>query len=169
MLFRHKGTAGSKRRNAFSGHSRRSAANPGIMLIWREPSKLLDRLNATWGTLKLRSRFMEKQFPFAGANQMCSPLRTRFDTSATFSESLASSTRPNHNYREALAIYRDHPEADALDLANAIRGLAVLTFDTGGDEEAKALWQEALNLYGSVSVQSGVNESSRRLALLASR
>ena len=73
------------------------------------------------------------------------------------------------HYREALAIYRDHPEADVLDLANAIRGLAVLTFDTGGDEEAKALWQEALNLYASVKVQAGVDESSRRLALLASR
>lgn len=73
------------------------------------------------------------------------------------------------NYREALAIYRDHPEADALDLANATRGLAILTFDTGKDEEAKALWREALDLYASVNVQAGVDESSRRLALLASR
>lgn len=74
------------------------------------------------------------------------------------------------NYREALAIYRSHPEADALDLANAIRGLAILTFDSGrNNEEARALWQEARDLYASVNVQAGVNESSRRLALLASR
>lgn len=73
------------------------------------------------------------------------------------------------HYREALAIYRSHPDADALDVANAIRGLAVLMFDAGKDEEAKALWREALELYTSVNVQAGVNESSRRLALLASR
>lgn len=72
-------------------------------------------------------------------------------------------------YREALAIYRDHQETEALDLANAIRGLAILTFDAGKDEEAKMLWREALDLYASVNVQAGVNESSRRLALLASR
>jgi tetratricopeptide (TPR) repeat protein len=72
-------------------------------------------------------------------------------------------------YREALAIYRAHPEASALDLANTIRGLAILSFDSGKNDEAKALWQEARELYGSANVQAGVNESSRRLALLASR
>ncbi len=71
-------------------------------------------------------------------------------------------------YREALAIYRAHPETSMLDLANAIRGLAILTFDTGKSEEAKALWQEAHDLYAAVDVQAGVNESSRRLALLES-
>jgi tetratricopeptide (TPR) repeat protein len=73
------------------------------------------------------------------------------------------------NYRQALAIYRAHPEASALDLANAIRGLAILTFDTGKNDEAKSLWQAARKLYASVNVQAGVNESSRRLALLGSR
>lgn len=70
-------------------------------------------------------------------------------------------------YREALAIYRAHPETPALDLANAVRGLAILTFDTGKSEEARTLWTEARDLYASVNVQAGVNESSRRLALLA--
>ena len=74
------------------------------------------------------------------------------------------------HYREALAIYRSHPDADALDVANAIRGLAILACDSGRDkQEARALWQEARDLYASVNVQAGVNESSRRLALLASR
>jgi tetratricopeptide (TPR) repeat protein len=72
-------------------------------------------------------------------------------------------------YREALAIYRAHPEARGLDLANAIRGLAILTFDGGNDNESKTLWQEARELYASASVQAGVTESSRRLALLAAR
>ncbi|HET9183166.1 MAG TPA: hypothetical protein VFP59_13600 [Candidatus Angelobacter sp.] len=69
----------------------------------------------------------------------------------------------------ASPFYRDHAETDALDLGNAICGLAILMFDTGKDDEAKALWLEALNLYASVNVQAGVNESSRRLALLAGR
>ena len=73
------------------------------------------------------------------------------------------------SYREALAIYRDHAEGDPLDLANAIRGLAILTLDTGKDEEAKTLWREALALYASANVQAGVDECSRRLAVLASR
>jgi tetratricopeptide (TPR) repeat protein len=72
----------------------------------------------------------------------------------------------NLAYREALAIYRAHPEASALDLANAIRGLAILSFDTGKRDEAKSLWQEARELYASANVQAGVDESSRRLALL---
>lgn len=69
-------------------------------------------------------------------------------------------------YREALAIYRCHAETPALDLANAIRGLAILTFDTGKQDEARLLWLEARELYASVNVQAGVNEGSRRLALL---
>lgn len=73
------------------------------------------------------------------------------------------------NYREALAIYRDHPETSPLDLANAIRGLAILASDTAKNEEARALWQEAHDLYAAVNVEPGVKESSRRLAVLASR
>lgn len=72
-------------------------------------------------------------------------------------------------YREALAIYRTQPETSKLDLANTIRGLAILTFDTGRTDEAKVLWQEAHDLYSAVDVKAGINESSRRLALLASR
>ncbi len=36
-------------------------------------------------------------------------------------------------YREALEIYRAHPDAPRLDLANAIRSLAVLTGESGAD------------------------------------
>ncbi len=69
-------------------------------------------------------------------------------------------------YVEALAIYRAHPETSALDLANTIRGLALLKGDLGETQQAKALWEEARELYASVNVEAGVKESSRRLALL---
>ena len=72
-------------------------------------------------------------------------------------------------YREALDIYRNHNLTAPLDLANTIRGLAILKFDADEAEEARALWQEAGTLYASVNVEAGVAESSRRLALLAEK
>jgi tetratricopeptide (TPR) repeat protein len=69
-------------------------------------------------------------------------------------------------YVEALAIYRAHPETSALDLANTIRGLALLKGDLGETQQAKALWEEAWELYASVNVEAGVAESRRRIELL---
>jgi hypothetical protein len=70
---------------------------------------------------------------------------------------------------EALAIYRSHEHTRPLDLANAIRGCAVLKDYVGADGEAKRLWQEAHDLYVAVNVPAGVAESAARLALLARR
>lgn len=72
-------------------------------------------------------------------------------------------------YGEALAIYRSRPDTKALDLANALRGLAVVKHATGFADEAQRLWLEAHDLYVSLDVQAGVAESAARLALLASR
>ena len=73
-----------------------------------------------------------------------------------------------HHYDEALALYREHPEAKPLDLANAIRSQAVLKEETGQIEDAIALWSEAGKLYEMVNVDAGVNESARRVARLTS-
>jgi tetratricopeptide (TPR) repeat protein len=74
-------------------------------------------------------------------------------------------------YHEALSLYRchdrGHAETPPLDLANAIRGLAILKFDAGDASAARALWEEARNLYAATGVEAGVKESDRRLALLA--
>ena len=64
-------------------------------------------------------------------------------------------------YREALAIYRRNERTPPLDLANALRGFALLK---GRSAEANALWQEARDLYAAVGVEAGVAESSGRLA-----
>lgn len=69
-------------------------------------------------------------------------------------------------YREALALYRKHEETPTLDLANAVRGLALLTTNAGRSEEAKALWEEARKLYADVNVEAGVRESTRQIGLL---
>jgi tetratricopeptide (TPR) repeat protein len=72
-------------------------------------------------------------------------------------------------YTEALAIYRAHKETPPLDLANAIRGMALLREATGERAQAKALWEEARGLYAAVNVEAGVKESIRRIALLQSQ
>ena len=72
-------------------------------------------------------------------------------------------------YREALGLYRAHPEAAPLDVANAIRSMAVLKSVAGAVDEARALWEEAKQLYSATGIEAGVAESSRRLAQLASQ
>jgi len=69
-------------------------------------------------------------------------------------------------YAEALSIYRTHSETQPLDLANALRGLALLKEALGNNEEARALWKEAGILYEEVNVEAGVKESARRAARL---
>jgi hypothetical protein len=66
-----------------------------------------------------------------------------------------------------LSLYRGHPETLPLDLANTIRGLAILKQDQGDLEQSRALWEEARDLYASLHVDAGVNESARRLSLLS--
>jgi tetratricopeptide (TPR) repeat protein len=67
-------------------------------------------------------------------------------------------------YHEALALYRSHESTDKLDLANAIRPLAILKDAMGEPEEASRRWQEALNLYEAVGVRAGIDECSAQLA-----
>jgi tetratricopeptide (TPR) repeat protein len=70
------------------------------------------------------------------------------------------------SYAEALDIYRRHPATDTLDLANTLRGFALLKASTGEKEAAISLWREAGSLYSQVGVAPGVAESERQIALL---
>jgi tetratricopeptide (TPR) repeat protein len=83
-------------------------------------------------------------------------------------------------YDEALILYRRHPNAQTLDLANTLRGLALLKTDLGDREAAITLWQEAGALYNQVwqepgspykeaDLAPGIAESQRQVALLSSR
>lgn len=69
-------------------------------------------------------------------------------------------------YDEALNLYRANQQTTPLDLANAIRGLAILKADTGDSPQAVSLWTEARDLYAVAGVKEGVAESNRRLAVL---
>jgi tetratricopeptide (TPR) repeat protein len=69
-------------------------------------------------------------------------------------------------YDEALALYRSSERTSPLDLANAIRPLAILKEGAGEIEEARLLWQEARDLYAAVKAEEGVRECSARLERL---
>ena len=70
-------------------------------------------------------------------------------------------------YAEALSLYRGHLKTPVLDLANTLRGYALLRVETGDRESAAAMWQEAGNLYGSLNIEAGVEESRRQVATLS--
>jgi tetratricopeptide (TPR) repeat protein len=69
-------------------------------------------------------------------------------------------------YIEALAIYRSHEQSSAGDVANAIRGFALVKTATGATEEARQLWQQARELYAQAGVEAGVLESETQMARL---
>jgi hypothetical protein len=69
-------------------------------------------------------------------------------------------------YNEALGLYRGHPEASALDVANAVRSMAVLKAETGEGDQALLLWEEARGLYSQLTVTAGVTECDKRMARL---
>ena len=65
-------------------------------------------------------------------------------------------------YHEARDLYRSQGDNTSLDLANAIRSLAVLRW-----HQSKALWSQAQALYTDLNVQSGIDESKARIAALS--
>jgi len=70
-------------------------------------------------------------------------------------------------YIEALDIYRANPQTQPLDLANTLRGFALLKTAAGKNAEAAQLWSEARQLYAEVNVQAGIDEADAQFARLA--
>lgn len=73
------------------------------------------------------------------------------------------------NYKEALEIYRAHESTPTLDLANTLRGYALLMGESGNSEEATMLWQETQGLYEQLGIEAGVAECRSHLAFLMGR
>jgi tetratricopeptide (TPR) repeat protein len=68
---------------------------------------------------------------------------------------------------EGLDLYRCSADvASSLDVANAVRSMALVREMSNDRETARALWEEARTLYDSCGVESGVAESTRHLASL---
>lgn len=66
-------------------------------------------------------------------------------------------------YLEALRLYRGRPDTPPLELANALRPLALLRTEQGLTDEARRLWTEARDLYAAAGVEVGVAECEDRI------
>jgi tetratricopeptide (TPR) repeat protein len=79
---------------------------------------------------------------------------------------LGNTAAADHSYMGCLALYRADPKTSALDLANTLRGYALLKEEINQKAEARAMWEEAGKLYGEANVEAGVAESARKLAAM---
>jgi tetratricopeptide (TPR) repeat protein len=77
----------------------------------------------------------------------------------------ASYEESRKSYEEALGIYRRQKETIPLDLANTLRGYALLASEHN-PKQSEPFWQEAKSLYETAAVKAGVDECEKRLALL---
>lgn len=66
--------------------------------------------------------------------------------------------------QEALMLYRTNRLTRVLDLANAVRPLALLYGSLGRRDDAKMLWQEARALYTAIGVSEGAAECDSMLS-----
>jgi tetratricopeptide (TPR) repeat protein len=67
-------------------------------------------------------------------------------------------------YLEAEKIYRQQGDEAALDLANTLRGLALVTESSAKPDASRSLWQEARQLYAKCRVEAGVAECDAKIA-----
>ena len=70
-------------------------------------------------------------------------------------------------YAESLENYHKHKDTPPLDLANAIRGFALLKEQTGDRKGALSLWREARHLYELTGIETGKSESEARIRSLS--
>ena len=67
-------------------------------------------------------------------------------------------------YLEAETIYRQLGASNTLDLANTLRGLALVNETTGNTDQSKKLWNEARQLYADCNVEAGIAECDKKLS-----
>jgi tetratricopeptide (TPR) repeat protein len=67
-------------------------------------------------------------------------------------------------YLEAEGIYRQLGEEATLDLANTLRGLALVNESLGTADASQLLFQQARDLYAKCNVETGVAECNQKLS-----
>lgn len=70
------------------------------------------------------------------------------------------------NYLKAIKMYKKSPNLHAGNLANALRGFAIVLENLNKRNEAQATWSEVKTLYQSLGIQAGVDEASQKIAAL---
>jgi tetratricopeptide (TPR) repeat protein len=67
-------------------------------------------------------------------------------------------------YLEAEGVYRQQGEVAALDLANTLRGLALVNESLGRRDASRLFFEQARELYAKCNVEGGVAECNRKLS-----
>ena len=65
-----------------------------------------------------------------------------------------------------MTLYRGDPETEPLNLANALRGYALLKQALGDVEATRASFKEARELYAELGIDAGVEECDRCLGAI---
>ncbi len=76
--------------------------------------------------------------------------------------------RAQQHLRDAIDLYRQGPDTPLLELANAVRPLAICLERQGAVGEARRCWTEARDLYAGLAIDPGVAECEAGLERLAS-
>ena len=82
---------------------------------------------------------------------------------ADIQRTLGQDADSEDNYREAIGIYRANSQTKTGDLANALRGFALVLEKRSKISEAKTTWEETKELYQASNIQAGVAEANQKL------
>ncbi len=74
-------------------------------------------------------------------------------------------TESYNHYKKALDHYRQN-NSPAMDLANTLRGLAILLEKSNDLDAAREAWKEARDIYDKYGIKEGVDEAEERLLKL---
>ena len=97
--------------------------------------------------------------PITSAQRRAHIIRHQADIAAE----LGLSSESFVHYEAALSIYRRDPLTNPMDLANALRGFALLKERWKEFQEAKKMWREAREIYTSFGIEEGVIECNAHL------
>jgi len=79
---------------------------------------------------------------------------------------LGQHVESENNYQKAINMYKESSTLHAGNLANALRGYAIVLENLNKLNEARTTWSEVKTLYQSLGIQAGVDEASKRMDAL---
>ena len=79
---------------------------------------------------------------------------------------LGQHAESENNYQKAINMYKESSSLQAGNLANALRGFAIVLENLNKLNEARTTWSEVKTLYQSLGIQAGVDEASDRMDAL---
>jgi len=82
---------------------------------------------------------------------------------ADLQRTLGNDADSETNYTEAIGIYRANSQTKTGDLANALRGYALVLEKRSKISEAKTAWEATKKLYQACNLQAGIDEANRKL------